>query len=81
MNAKRRSEIVGAASWNDEDREFAPEDGCEVAVNGAVAAEDDGNIGICDIRPGDPLVLLKGPQMEGPDVRSEYSDGAQAGAG
>ena len=51
-------------------------------VNSAVAAEDEGNIGArAVVRPRDRLVCLKRTQTKLLYMRSDDSDGAQAGAG
>jgi hypothetical protein len=82
VNAKRGGKVVGAAGWNDEEGERAVDDRREMTMNGAVAAEDDSNLGArAVVSPRDGRVRLKRTQMRLIYMRSDDSDGAQAGAG
>ena len=54
----------------------------KMAMNGTVAAKDDGYIGAGKVvGPREGLVCLKGTQMRLSSMRSDDSNGAQAGAG
>ena len=82
VNAERRCKVIGAAGGNNEKWKLPIDNICEMAMNGAVAAKNDSNIGTGKVvRPGDGPVCFKRTQIGLTYMRSDDSNGAQTGAG